>query len=366
MSVARAARLAVLLAALLPGLASAQTTPASSRAQARAASPVDDVLDRITGDINDLRYADALRRGRGIAGSEQGLALAQRVRWRLLMAAAFYPDDERRHQHPDSALRHLRALVRIAPDARYAPEMRWSGLDSLLDVARARTLGAVARASASQRIGGSGAPGRIDVIATRPVRVSIAVVTADGRVLQRDSASGDSVRLALRAHDERRVLLPQGGHDLVLVAHDLEDDRDSVVTRYALVVDGEPPLLEPEPPLPASALLPEVLSPSRGPLIAKGIVFSGLTFALATAARGDATLRDRFPADGRAFAVGGVMLASVGAIILGSRSRPIPANVAANARARAEHDQRISRVIETNRGRLRGFTVTVRIAPEPR
>lgn len=358
-AVARALIAALGLAALVPSGARAQV-------QARAASPVDDVLDRITGDINDLRYADALRRGRAIAGSERQLSLARRVRWRLLMAAAFYPDDERRHQHPDSALRHLSALVRIAPDAHYQPEMRWRGLDSLLDVARTRTLGAVARAPASQRIGGTTAAGRVDVIATRRVRVAVAVVDAGGTVLQHASATGDSVRLELRANDGRHVLLPPGGHDLVLVAHDLENERDSVVTRYALVVEGDPPLLEPEPPLAPSALLPERIAPARGPLIAKGVVFTGLTLAIATAGRGDATLRDRFPADSRAYLVGGAIVAGVAAIIATAQSRPIPANVAANASTRAEHDRSIARVLEVNRGRLRTHVVTVRIAPEPR
>ncbi len=357
---ARVAHVVLLLASLLPALAGAQ------QARARAASPVDDVLDRITGDINDLRYADALRRGRGIAGSEQSLPLAQRVRWRLLMAAAFYPDDEKRHQHPDSALRHLRALVRIAPDARYRPEMRWHGLDSLLDIARERTLGAVARAPATQRVGGANATGRVDVIATRRVRVSVAVVDAEGAVLQHASGTGDSVRLELRANDGRRVLLPPGGHDLVLVAHDLADDRDSVVTRYALVVEGSPPMLEPEPPLAASALLPESVAPARGPLLAKGVVFTGFTLAIATAGRADETLRDRFSDDGRAYLVGGAIVASVAAIIATSRSRPIPANIAANEATRAEHDRSIQRVLDVNRGRLRNHVVTVRIAPEPR
>lgn len=357
------------LPALLPAAAialAAFLSPVTASAQERAASPVDDVLDRMTGDVNDLRYPEALRRGRAFAGTEDALTLAQRVRWRLLMAAAFYPDDERRHQHPDSALRHLRALIRIAPDARYAPEMRWRGLDSLLQLARERTLGAVVRGPLTQRVAGSAAPGTVEVIASRPVRFSLAVrERATGRVTQRDSATGARAAMRLAAHDDRRVLLAPGEYDLVLTAHDVDDETDSVVTRHLMTVEGQLPLLEPEPPLPAGALRPERLAPSRTPLIAKAAVFSGLTFGLATLARSDGALRDRFPTDGRAYLVGGAMIAGTAAIILRQRSRPVPANIAANAAARAEHDRRIAQVIDANRARLAGYGVSVRIAAEP-
>jgi hypothetical protein len=343
--------------------------PAVAAGQARAASPVDDVLDRMTGDINDLRFADALRRGQPFAGSLEALPLAQRVRWRLLMAAAYYPF-EREHQRPDSAMLHLRALVRIAPDARYAPEMRWRGLDSLLENARERTLAAVVRGPLTQRVAGPTTPGRVDVVATRAVRTRIVVVErATGRITQSDTVTDPRPTPRLIAHDDRQVLLAPGEYDLVLTAWDVTASDDSVTSRYGLTVEAGSarlPALRPEPPLPASALLPERAVPSRRRYLAKGIAYTALTVAAATLVRSDATLRDEFATDGRAFAVGGVMLAGVGVMFWREKERPIPANIAANVATRAEHERRIADLVAENRIRLSGYAVTVRIAPEPR
>lgn len=341
-------------------------TPFVAGAQRQAASPVDDVLDRMTADINDLRYADAIRRGSAFGSSVDALSLAQRVRWRLLMAAAHYPF-EREHQRPDSASRHLRAVVRLAPEARYAPEMRWRGLDSLLENARGRTLAAVVSGPASQRAAGPAAPGRVDVLATRPVHVRAAVVVrATGEVMQSDTATGARPTLRLIAHDERRVLLAPGEYDIVLTAWDLASRGDSVVTRYALSIEGTIPALAPEPPIPASALLPERADPGARRFLAKGLAYTALTVAVATLVRSDRSLRGEFGTDGRAFAVGGAMLVGTGALLWRAKERTIPANVAANAAARAEHDRRIGDIIRANRVQLASYAVTARIAPEPR
>lgn len=342
--------------------------PVLVSAQARTASPVDDLLDGITADINDLRYDEAVRRGRALSSAADDMPIAQRSRWRLLMAAAFYPE-ERALQQPDSATRHLRALIRLAPDARYAAEMRWRGLDSLLESARIETFAAVVRGPRVQRAGGADEPGRVDIVASRGARLRLDVVNrSSGRVVQSDSAEGATASLRLLAHDDRRLLLAPGEYDLVLTAHDTasRDAADPVTHRYTLTVEGEAPELVPEPPLPASSLLPERVAPAKGRLIAKGLAFAGLTFAFATVARNDATLRDRFPADTRALLVGGAMIAGVGTLLARQKERPIPANIAANAEARRAHDLRIEQVITGNRQRLVGHAATVRITPEPR
>jgi hypothetical protein len=174
--------------------------------------------------------------------------------------------------------------------------------------------------------------------------------------------------MRLLTHDDRHLLMAPGEYELVLTARDTasRDAAPPVTHRYALLVEGEAPALMPEPPLPASSLLPERVAPAKGRLVAKGLVFAGLTVAFATVARNDATLRDRFAADGRAFLVGGAMLASVGALIARQKERPVPANIAANAEARRAHDARIEQVIAGNRRLLVGHAATVRITPEPR
>jgi hypothetical protein len=152
----------------------------------------------------------------------------------------------------------------------------------------------------------------------------------------------------------------------VLTAWDVTAPDDSVVARHALSIVGERPMLRPEPALPASALLPERVRPSRARFLTKGIVFSVLTVALASSVRSDEALRDEFGTDGRAYLVGGAMLAGVGTLFFREKERPIPENVTANMGARAEHDRRIADIIAENGNRLRGYGVTAHIAREPR
>ena len=353
---------AVLLAVLVLLASAPLCSPV--RAQGTAASPVNEFLDRITADINDLRYAEALRRGRTLAPSADAMPLAQRVRWRLLMAAAFYPEP-RAVQGADSALAHLVAALRLAPDARYAPEMRWRGLDSLLARARARSPFVVLRAAPSLRIGARVAAGNLQAVATRPVHLTLSTVDrATGRSTVQDTAFAESVSLSLAAHDDGRLLIAPGVYDLVLTAVDPKGG-EPVTVRYEMTAEGKLPALAPEPQLPASALLPEHVMPARRSVIAKTAVFTGLTLVVATAARGDAALRDNFSTDARSYLVAGAMVAGAGALLTRVKGKPIPQNVAANAIARARHERAVNAAVEANRKSLASYAVTVRIAAEP-
>jgi hypothetical protein len=104
---------------------------------AQQTSPVDDVLDRMFSDVNDFRYADAVRRGEEAAAITRAMSRTQQVRYRGLMAAAYYPE-ESTFQRPEAALRELDALIRLVPDAQLPQELFWRGLDSLLSVSRSR------------------------------------------------------------------------------------------------------------------------------------------------------------------------------------------------------------------------------------
>lgn len=339
--------------------------PTGVAGQGASRSPVDDLLDRVTADINDLRYVDAIVRGRALAQQADAMAVPQRVRLQLLMAAAFFPD-ERAQQRGDSALAHLRAAVRLAPDVRFAAELRWRGLDSLLETARARTVAAVLRAPEEQRSGGPGSAASVELVAHRPMRLALRVVDrATGRTVRRDTATAERVRIDLPAHDGSRLLLAAGEYDLILVAHEI-GRPDSVAAVHALSVDGTPPLLEPEPDLPAATLRPEYRAPNRTGVLATGFAFSGATIVLATLGRSDAALRDGFSPDARAYAVGGAILLGTAVVAWRDRGRPVPRNVAANADIRADHARRVEAVRATNRTRLEGYRATVRIAAEGR
>ena len=340
------------------------SVPAAATAQRSTDSPVDGLLDRITADINDLQYAQAIQRGQPLAVSASAMPLAQRLRWRLLMAAAFYPE-ERQHQNADSATMHLTAAVRIAPDARYIPEMRWRGLDSLLERARARTLAVVARAVPSQLVGGADTPLRVEAVASRAVQLRLRLVDrATGRAMPADTATGQRAEFSVSAHDGRRVLLAPGTYDLEITA--LDPGRESTDARYELVVEGTVIVLQPEPPILRSALLAERTTVARGRSIAAGLVFSGATLAVATLGRSDASLRERHPTDARAFVVSAAMLIGVTAVLWKQKGAPLPMNVAANAKVRAARERAADSVITANRVRLSTYRVTVRLAPEPR
>ncbi len=326
-------------------------------------SNVDALLDRVAADINDLKYEQAIQRGQSLAISATAMTTTHRVRWRLLMAAAFFPEDVRL-QHGDSALRHLDAAVLLQPDARYDPAMRWRGLDSLLARSRERTLGVALRPTGTQHADGGDAPARVTVIASHPTRFRLNLVDrATDETVHADTASGDSAVFAIPAHDGRRVILAPGTYDLEVTA--IDAGRAARTVRHEVTVAGEAPSLEPEPVLAASSLLPEFTPVPRRKALLTGLAFSGATLAIASMGRSSDALRDRFGTDARAYAISAGMLVGVTAVLWKQKGTPLPQNAIANATARSRHQRELDGVTARNSALLRKYRPQVRVKAEP-
>ena len=325
-------------------------------------SPTDDVLEAAKRALNDLRYDEAIRLGRDLEAFADRLRPAQVVTLRQLLALAYYPEEPERQQ-PDSALRQLVALVTVRPDAELAPDLRWRGLDSLLDMARARTF-AVGLVPADEVVlTGDGGP--IEVAATRPARVRLSLVDrASGRVVVADTAlvNGRGM-LRLRAHDGQTALVRAGEHVLRLVAHEV-GARDSVRSERAVVVAAPAVALQPLPALDPARLRPETERPDRARTAVKGLLFGVATAAIGSVARGGGRLARDFEPDPRAAGIGGIITLGSFALAATEKGRPIPANVRANGLVRAAHARALQAARDENARRLAGYRATLRPAPE--
>jgi hypothetical protein len=325
---------------------------------AQQTNPIDDLILRVIADLNDLRYGDAIRRGRDALGSRGSMTPAQEARLRTVVAAAFYPE-EAAAQQPDSAIVQLVAAVRLRPDLTIPIEVRWAGLDSLLGVARGRTFAVLVSGEPQELVGPEGR-GTLRVQSSRPARfrlstalVGSSVTTRQDEVLTPATEAG----LRYRAHDGRDVLLAPGEYDARIVAQDAATG-DSVVLVRRLVVEGQRLLLVAPPVFDASRLQPERV---RGSITKRAVVSALLAGAVFTAAsfRKDGDFDDEFNPSGTSVGLGlGVFAVGVSTHWLGRGRRDAQA-VAANARVREEHRRGVEGVEEENRRRVEGYRVRV-------
>jgi hypothetical protein len=342
--------LATLLATLL--------APSLAAAQEPARSAVVELLDRITADINDLKYAEALEVGRALALRSAVLPVALRTRLHLLMAAAYFPEDPS-IQAADSASLHLRRAIQLAPDAAYPAELRWRGLDSLLAEARSREVAVALRVPPRQPIGAAGAAARLPFVATANTAVELRVTRrSNGQLVHADTIIAEQGEFTLAAHDGTRIIVPTGAYDLVLTAT-RGGSADAVSHTHTGVVETPVLVLEEEPALRSESLLPESAVPARRQLIRTGLIVGAATAGLAVLGRTDGDLRGAFDPDPRAFAVGAVIAASVAWFARRDEVTPLPANVAANEVTRAVHARAVAAVRERNAARLANYTGTL-------
>lgn len=353
----RSLRSAVLALVLLaPGL-QAQQRPASS--------PINDLIARITALVNDFRYADAVRAGESATALVRQMRPDQLLAFNTVMAAAYYPD-EASEQRPSAALARLDDVIRLRPDARIPQELRWSGLDSLLEVSRRRVFSAVARPATQYAIAGVEGRGLIDVVSSRPAAFRLRVTSRrDGRMVTHDSATfATTARLGLRAHSGEAVLLDSGSYDISVVAIDAET-RDSAFSNFVAEVAASPLALAPRPVFDSTTLLPVMERPRRGSTIFKGLVFAGFTYGIAGYARAEEPLRSAFEVDTRAYAVsGGIFGAALIAAIF-DKGRALPQNAENNAKTLAGFQQAVLATDAENRRRITEYRVTVLVNERP-
>lgn len=339
--------------------------PARLEAQQRR-SPTDDVIESMKRAVNDLRYEEAIRLGRDLEVLVPQMRASQVVAFRQVLALAWYPE-ETEFQHADSALRQLGGLVRVKPDAQLAQELSWSGLDSLLTVARDRTFGFAVSPAAEYLLTGPDATGEVELFTTRPANVRLALVhRGSGRLIPQDSGLvRERGRLQLRAHDGVAPLIDAGEYDVRLVAVDART-RDTIVVVRRATVTAPALQLQSPPALDSARLRAERIAPDRKRTVITGVLAGAATAIIGSAVRGGGSLPDSYAPDSRAGGVG-VLIAfgSIGIAAL-EKGREIPEAVKANDLVRASHATRVTATREENARRLAAHRVTVRFPAEDR
>jgi len=346
-------------------LAAALLRPAS--AQAQEASPLDDLIARVRADVNDLKYPEAIARGREVFAFARTARPAQLIALRHAMAAAFYPD-ERESQQPDSALAHLRATVRLQPDVQLDAELKWAGLDSLLEVARRTTFAVQLRPNAADTLVGPDGRAGVNFIASRPARYKLRVrALPNGASVAMDSVMTPTAagRLSLRAHDGRAALIGAGQYELLVTAYD-SASTDSIVIRHDLEATATTIAAVPRPMLDTTKLQNEFAKPKRVGLVMSSLLYATATFAIASAARAEEPILSGFGTDGRATFVGVTMIgAGIGGFWLDKGSVNADA-LRANLELRVAHRTAVQAAEAENRRRIAEYRVTLRIRPEAR
>lgn len=341
----------------------AMALPAGAQSVPVSGEPVDDLILRVIADLSDLRYADAIARGREVMGYARTMMSPEQASLlHAVIAAAFYPEDAP-IQQPDSAITELVAAVRVKPDVALPVEISWPGLDSLLEVARSRSFAVVVQADSARVLIGPEARGGLMVQSSRPARFTLrtGLLGASSSVLQASSAEPALASvLMFRALDGSNVLLAPGEYTATVTAVDARGDTVRVQRR--MLVEGEPLLVVAPPVFDESRLLPER---RRGSLTARAVVsavLGGAAFAVMSF-RKDGDFDDEFRPTASAATLGlGVFAVGVGTHWLGRGRRDTEA-IAANARLRDEHRRAVDAAAAETEARRQGYRVRVTVTP---
>ena len=353
----------ILRAFLFLGAAMLFATPGA--AQEVPQSPITDLLRAAKSRLADLRYSEADSIGRLVL-VQPSLLRAQRIQALQILAAANYPE-EVAQQRSDSTVAALERLTRIAPESRLPRQISWPGLDSLAREVGRRTFGASTTVIEQQTLTGLNEWALLDVTASRPGDVLLTARPASGGTpIPLDSVSAitrTTLRFRLFAGDQ--PLLPKGEYELTVMVRD-RATSDSILVRHRMVVDITTPELLPVPDaIDPSQLKPERTKPSRTKAILAGALTALGTVVFASAFR-DPDIKSQVPADSRAVGWGILLGAGVaaGGWLL-DKGVPIPANVEANTKARADFAQQRNMTLGENERRRIAVRSNVTINPEP-
>lgn len=366
-SVLRLALAVGLVSALLaPSPSAAQGTPPAAPPQGQT-SPIDDLIGRVRSDVNNLAYADAVRRGNEVFAFARSMRLDQMIALRGIMASAFFPE-EREAQRPDSALKHLVELVKLQPDVALPVEIRWSGLDSLLEVARARTFAVQMRPAQEDVLVGTEGRGTVTVIASRPARYRLRIrALPSGAPVTHDSTLTPNTegQLTYRGHDGKTALIAAGQYEVLLTAIDATTG-DSVVLRHEATATGTAPTMVPMPVFDTTLLKSDMSKPPRVRTVLTSVVFATATFMIASSARAGEPIASAYSTDGRATLVGVAILgAAVGSFWLDKGVVSVE-NLQSNMAVRATYRKALTDAEAENRRRIAEYRVTMKIRPEAR
>lgn len=340
-------------------IAVALFVPALAAAQDRT---LDARVESVVNAVANLQNAEAIQLGTSLLASNPALSEAQELRLRTAIAAAYYPDEEA-GQQADAAVLQLSAILTRIPDARLPIELRWAGLDSLLEVARSRTFAVRLSYDEEQVLVGPDARGSVSLVATRPAQfhLSITPVGNTAAMPQDSTATADTrATLRFRALDGRRPLLAPGGYRMVVTAREAGQpprvvaSRDVQVAGSALVLIAPPTYQDPT----AGVKTRRRFWPSMGVGALAGVAVGALA-ALGAQAQGEAEDEDVQAGIGN-LALGTALV--TGTIVW----RPWRNSAAhLNREALERHRRAVDAADTENQRRVENYRVELRIAPAP-
>lgn len=338
-------------------------TPLS--AQVQQSSVVDDLLKRALDAYNDLNFLRADTLANQVLQSTGRISAEQRTRAMTLVAAAAYPDDPPAQRRAVS-LAMLRSLVRMNLDVEVPTELRWAGLDSLVEEAKRTSFGIAVSADSMQSLVGPQGVGTIAVRSNRSGRYTMRISQGGATVAVDTATVGVTGQLRFNGMRDEKPVFTTGDYELTITGIDASG-RDTVsVTRTMRVESPAIQFVAVPVKLDSAKLLP-IRSPKYGAkAILPAIIAGGGAFALASVLRGDGKIATDVEGDSKGIAVGGAIAVSTILAGFADRGRPLPANVAANKAYGEAFSKSIADAQAENRRRIAEHRTTVRIEQETR
>jgi hypothetical protein len=268
-------------------------------------------------------------------------------------------------QRRAASLSMLRQLVRLNLDLQVPAELRWAGLDSLIDEAKRTTFGIAVASDSTQAVVGPQGMGKIAVRSNRPGRYRMAIyqgATQAGVAIATDSApSGTSADLRFPGMRNERPIFATGDYTVVVTGVDA-NGRDTVTQRLAMRVEAPALEFAPLPSVMDSTKLLPVRSRRYGmKAVFPALVTGGIAFALSSVLRGEGEISRAQDADSKGMAVAGAIVGVTIFAGLTDRGRPLPANVAANKAFGEAFAKSITDAQAENRRRVTEHRTTIRI-----
>lgn len=355
-------------AGLLPLVLALAAAPVDGQqgVQQQGGSVITDLLKRAGDAFNDLKYLRADSLARQVLVMPR-LTTPQRTLALLVIAAAAYPE-EASAQKPATALSTLKQIVRTNFTVKIPQELTWSGLDSLLEVAKRTTFGIEVSGDSEQVVVGTTGQATLRVRANRTGTYSLTVIPADsgsGAIFDSLPASANT-EFQFAAMRNERPIFTSGTYSVIISAMD-PASHDTVTVRYNARVEA--PALE-FVTIPAkmdsSKLLPVRSGRFGFKSVIPAIMVGGAVFALSNVLRGEGDIATAVDPDSKGVAIaGGVAVTTLLAGFL-DRGRPLPANIAANKAFGEAWQKGVQQLRAENRRRITEYRTTFHFELEAR
>lgn len=336
---------------------------APAQAQVQQSSVVEDLLRLAQNAYNDLNFLRADTLANQVLSSTGRITSDQRTRAMMIVAAAAFPDDPPA-QRRAVALATLRSLVRMNLDVELPQELRWAGIDSLVEEAKRTSFGIAVTADSVQSLVGPQGAGTVSVRSNRSGRYSLRISQGGATVAVDTAIVGVTGRLRFNGMRNERPIFTTGEYQLTVTGIDASG-RDTVTVTRTMRVESQPIQFVAVPvKLDSSKLLPVRSKKFGAKAILPAIIAGGGAYALASVLRGDGAIATEVAADSKGVAVGGGIALATILAGFADRGRPLPANVAANKEYGDAFNKSIADAQAENRRRITEHRTTVRISQE--